>query len=157
MNEYGEKPYWAALRDYPPRDPLSGSKPIYHIHRPEEYHYLYVLEGGGRIYIGNDTFEMTPGVLYLTSPGIRHGFYGSTEKKLVTAELKFTLTDPVLQKQAPELPPAVKDPSGQLRQLLERILQEAGNLHLYEKMGYHQTGRIDRINDRMDIVCFEKD
>lgn len=40
---------------------------------------------------------------------------------------------------------------------LETILQEAGNLHLYEKMGYHQTGRIDRINDRMDIVCFEKD
>ena len=40
---------------------------------------------------------------------------------------------------------------------LETILQEAGILHLYEKMGYHQTGRIDRINDRMDIVCFEKD
>ena len=40
---------------------------------------------------------------------------------------------------------------------LETILQEAGNLHLYEKMGYHQTGRIDRINDRMDVVCFEKD
>ena len=40
---------------------------------------------------------------------------------------------------------------------LVTILQEAGNLHLYEKMGYHQTGRIDRINDRMDIVCFEKD
>ena len=40
---------------------------------------------------------------------------------------------------------------------LETILQEAGNLHLYEKMGYHQTGRIDRINDRMDIVYLEKD
>ena len=40
---------------------------------------------------------------------------------------------------------------------LETIRQEAGNLHLYEKMGYHQTGQIDRINDRMDIVCFEKD
>ena len=40
---------------------------------------------------------------------------------------------------------------------LDTILQEAGNLHLYEKMGYHQTGRIDRINDRMDIVFYEKD
>ncbi|MBS5879348.1 MAG: GNAT family N-acetyltransferase [Clostridium sp.] len=40
---------------------------------------------------------------------------------------------------------------------LDTILQEAGNLHLYEKMGYHQTGRIEKINDRMDIVFYEKD
>lgn len=35
--------------------------------------------------------------------------------------------------------------------------QEKGNLHLYEKLGYHQTGRVDKINDRMDIVFYEKD
>ena len=40
---------------------------------------------------------------------------------------------------------------------LDTILQEKGNLHLYEKMGYHQTGRIEKINDRMDIVYYEKD
>ena len=40
---------------------------------------------------------------------------------------------------------------------LDTILQEEGNLHLYEKMGYRRTGRIDRINDRMDIVYYEKD
>ena len=40
---------------------------------------------------------------------------------------------------------------------LDTILQEAGNLHLYEKMGYHQTGKMDKINDRMDIVFYEKD
>ncbi|SEL56551.1 hypothetical protein SAMN04487770_11286 [Butyrivibrio sp. ob235] len=40
---------------------------------------------------------------------------------------------------------------------LDTILQEKGNLHLYEKMGYHQTGKIDKINDRMDIVFYEKD
>ena len=40
---------------------------------------------------------------------------------------------------------------------LDTILQEDGNLHLYEKMGYHQTGRIDKINERMDIVYYEKD
>ncbi len=40
---------------------------------------------------------------------------------------------------------------------LDTILQEKGNLHLYEKLGYHQTGRVDRINDRMDIVFYEKD
>ena len=40
---------------------------------------------------------------------------------------------------------------------LDTILQEEGNLHLYEKLGYHRTGRIDKINDRMDIVFYEKD
>lgn len=40
---------------------------------------------------------------------------------------------------------------------LDTILQESGNIHLYDKMGYHRTGRIDKINDMMDIVYFEKD
>ncbi len=40
---------------------------------------------------------------------------------------------------------------------LDTILQEKSNLHLYEKLGYHRTGRIDKINDRMDIVFYEKD
>lgn len=40
---------------------------------------------------------------------------------------------------------------------LNTILQEEGNLHLYEKMGYHRTGRTDKINERMDIVYYEKD
>ena len=40
---------------------------------------------------------------------------------------------------------------------LDTILQEKGNLHLYEKMGYHQTSRVEHINDRMDIVYYEKD
>ena len=40
---------------------------------------------------------------------------------------------------------------------LDTILQEKGNLHLYEKMGYHQTGKIEKINERMDIVFYEKD
>ncbi len=40
---------------------------------------------------------------------------------------------------------------------LDTILQEKGNLHLYEKMGYHRTGRVEKISDRMDIVFYEKD
>ena len=40
---------------------------------------------------------------------------------------------------------------------LDTILQEKGNLHLYEKMGYHQTGKVEHINDQMDIVFYEKD
>lgn len=40
---------------------------------------------------------------------------------------------------------------------LDTILQEKGNLRLYEKLGYHRTGKIENINDRMDVVFYEKD
>ncbi len=40
---------------------------------------------------------------------------------------------------------------------LDTILQEKGNCHLYEKLGYHQTGKIEHISEIMDIVFYEKD
>ena len=40
---------------------------------------------------------------------------------------------------------------------LDTILQEKGNIHLYEKMGYHRIDKVEHINNRMDIVFFEKD
>ena len=40
---------------------------------------------------------------------------------------------------------------------LDTILQEAGNCHLYEKMGYHQTGKTTVINDRMTLVFYKKE
>ena len=52
---------------------------------------------------------------------------------------------------------AVEELYGEHYWELDTILQEKGNLHLYEKMGYHQTGRVEHINDRMDIVFYEKD
>lgn len=40
---------------------------------------------------------------------------------------------------------------------LSTILQETGNCYLYEKMGYHRTGRTDNVNERMTLVYYEKD
>ena len=37
------------------------------------------------------------------------------------------------------------------------ILQEQGNIYLYEKLGYKRTGEIENIKDGMDIVYFHKD
>ena len=39
---------------------------------------------------------------------------------------------------------------------LDTILQEKGNLHLYEKLGYKPTGKIEKINNLMDIIYYEK-
>lgn len=40
---------------------------------------------------------------------------------------------------------------------LDTILQEKSNCYLYEKLGYHQTGKAEQINDKMTIVFYEKD
>lgn len=39
---------------------------------------------------------------------------------------------------------------------LDTILQEPGNCHLYEKMGYKATGETKEINDRMTLVGYRK-
>ena len=51
---------------------------------------------------------------------------------------------------------AVEELYGKDNWSLDTILQEKGNCHLYEKMGYHRVGDIEQINDRMDIVFYEK-
>lgn len=42
------------------------------------------------------------------------------------------------------------------RWFLDTILEEAGNCHLYEKIGYKKTGRTEAINERMTLVFYEK-
>lgn len=39
---------------------------------------------------------------------------------------------------------------------LDTILEERGNCHLYEKMGYRHTGKTQRINDKLTLVFYEK-
>ena len=51
---------------------------------------------------------------------------------------------------------AIEELYGEDNWSLDTILQEKGNCHLYEKMGYHRVGNIEHINDRMDIVFYEK-
>ena len=40
---------------------------------------------------------------------------------------------------------------------LDTILQESGNCYLYEKMGYHQTGKTEKINDKLTLVFYKKE
>lgn len=40
--------------------------------------------------------------------------------------------------------------------ILQTILQEAGNCHLYEKLGYRQTGECIAISERMSLVSYRK-
>ena len=45
---------------------------------------------------------------------------------------------------------------GQANWRLDTILQEKGNCHLYEKMGYVQTGETKVINDNMTLISYQK-
>lgn len=40
---------------------------------------------------------------------------------------------------------------------LDTLLEEAGNCYLYEKMGYHRTGKTEKINEKMTIVFYRKE
>lgn len=39
---------------------------------------------------------------------------------------------------------------------LETVLQEKGNCHLYEKMGYVHTGKTEKINDKLTLILYAK-
>ena len=39
---------------------------------------------------------------------------------------------------------------------LDTILQEESNCYLYEKMGYHKTGKTESINDKLTLIFYEK-
>jgi len=45
---------------------------------------------------------------------------------------------------------------GNLGWELETILQETINCHLYEKMGYHRTDKIKKINSKLTLVYYKK-
>ena len=40
---------------------------------------------------------------------------------------------------------------------LDTILQEKGNCYLYEKMGYHQTGKTETISNKLTLVFYKKE
>lgn len=39
---------------------------------------------------------------------------------------------------------------------LDTILQEPGNCHLYEKIGYKRTGKTEAVNEKLTLVFYEK-
>ena len=40
---------------------------------------------------------------------------------------------------------------------LDTILEEKGNCYLYEKLGYKQTGKTEKINDKLTLVFYRKE
>ena len=51
---------------------------------------------------------------------------------------------------------AVEALHGETNWRLDTILEEPGNCHLYEKLGYHRVGEPARVRPNMTIVDYEK-
>lgn len=103
---------WIALRDYPPMELLKD-----HTHPDGIFHFIYVLKGTGQIRINGTCFTQTPEHIYLTAPGIFHGFSSDRNTPLLSIELKFQITDPVLYAKIVNLPLQIDlrdDAAGQL-------------------------------------------
>ena len=52
--------------------------------------------------------------------------------------------------------PHLKELYGKNNWMLDTILEERGNCHLYEKMGYKRTGEYKKISDIQTLVYYEK-
>ncbi len=51
----------------------------------------------------------------------------------------------------------VEEIHGSLHWELDTILQEKGNCYLYEKLGYRQTEKTEKINDKLTLVFYRKE
>lgn len=78
---------WAEITDFP-----EGWGIKKHAHK-NYYHLFYFVSGTGAFLIGEETYPILPGSCFLLPPGIVHGLEDSTEKDLLSYEVKFTVQD----------------------------------------------------------------
>ena len=130
MNRFGIHLLWVALREYD--DTLN---PAPHAHPEGVYHYMYVIRGKGWIRIEDQTFDFAPGQIYLTGPGVAHGFTHDPEDPLVTVELKFQILDEALDEKMRNMPFALNARKNAVGQLVWDMWQEKekGNL-MYQQV-----------------------
>ena len=130
MDGFGVNMLWVALRDYLPSKMLGP-----HLHPDGVYHYIYVLQGGGGIRIGEKYFDFAPGMMYLTAPEVPHDFFSSEDAPLLTIEFKFTVPDRELDEQCRSLPLCVDCRSGALQKLVTGMWRETERKrYRYEQM-----------------------
>lgn len=131
-------PLLKKYRDYgtsPATEPLE--KTISRIKNPDSHYYLILAgdELAGAIHIVR---KETNGSLWI-SPifiGPAHQGKGLAQTAMLMAEERFA-DDKVWQ--------------------LSTLAEEAGNCHLYEKLGYQRTGKEQKINEQATLVYYKKE
>ena len=83
--------YWIRHCSYPAETELTKHQHFF-------FHYLYIVDGKGKMVIDKKTYDIKKETLYLVPPRVDHSFFSSKESALVTIELKFDILDPNIRK-----------------------------------------------------------
>lgn len=110
-------------------------------HRHAFFQYLYVKSGGGRIRIGDSSYELLREHIYIINPESTHEIE-SGEDGLITYEIKFDTSCEELKRAILELPPALSLPTNETEAIFGAIFNEMRNLHPYQnemlKIKFHE-------------------
>lgn len=100
-----------------------GSSVKPHVH--DFFHIIYVVNGLGSAEVGGEKLVLRKKTLFLTPPGVRHGFEADGDAGLQTVEVKFSLTEASMAAAAAQLPRKIFDAGGALGEGLEEMMEEA--------------------------------
>ncbi|PRX62917.1 AraC-like protein [Cohnella sp. SGD-V74] len=117
MRRHGVHIHWAARFDYKPGARLE-------LHRHNFYQIIYFVDGAGSFLLGDRSYAIAPGLLFLIAPGVMHGLTPGGVRAIKTLDLKFRLYDNDLEQAAGACPSPCRDEEGESRSLLERIRAE---------------------------------
>ena len=93
-------------------------------HRHAFFHFLYVDSGAGKITIGDDTYTMDAGSIYLVPPFVDHAFFNSAKTDLKTLEIKFFLNNSETAEATTKLPSCINVKSSPMKAILWTIIKE---------------------------------
>ena len=108
---------WAAQRHY---DGGYASEFHYHLF----YHFIYLLDGGGAIQIGERVIDFTEHGFYVTPRMQPHRYWAQDPSGMHTIEVKFDLVESEFSRAVDQLPSVIHDSDSVIRLLLEQIIWE---------------------------------
>ena len=93
-------------------------------HEHDFFHYIYVLDGTGTITIGEKSYTIRPGYIYLTDPRVEHGFICDESGNLVTIEIKFYVSDQEMYNKFLDMPRRINVKTSPIETILTTINDE---------------------------------
>ena len=110
-------------------------------HNHSFFQYLYVKSGGGKIKIGDVSYELLREHIYIINPESTHEIE-SGEEGLISYEIKFDTSNDELKRAILELPPVLYLPPSETEAILGAIFNEMRNLQPYQnemlKIKFHE-------------------
>lgn len=108
---------------------MPGFKSDWHTH--DFYHYVYVLNGTGRIKISDVDYTVVQDEFYLIPPQTYHQIASYKDYEFKTIEVKFTLDNQEIINGLNSMPSYIKVADPKIRYSLETILKEATTKDLF--------------------------